>query len=131
MASIAVIWPGQSRRLVRGARDSGSSFAETAKARSATGIGTRKIQRQDACARIVPETMPPSASAPMRHIAQKPMNLPRSRWSGTAWLMSASVVGSRAAAPSPERAWPVQSWPTECAVSEVAAPAAESRSPAR
>lgn len=105
MASAAVICPGQSSRPARGARDSGSSRREKPKASRATGIGTRKIHRQPTWPRIVPATTPPMASAPSRHIAQNPMNFPRSRWSGTAWLMSASVVGSSAAAPIPESAW--------------------------
>lgn len=60
-----------------------------------------------------------------------PMNLPRSRKSGTASLISASVVGSSAAAPTPENAWPTQITCTDVALSAIAAPAAQQASPAR
>jgi hypothetical protein len=59
-----------------------------------------------------------------------PMNLPRSRWSGTAWLISASVVGSSAAAPTPARACPAQTASIERAHRAVTAPATENSRPA-
>lgn len=57
------------------------------------------------------------------------MYLPRSRWSGTAWLIRASVVGSSAAAPRPETACPAHTHCTESEDSDIAAPSAQSAMP--
>ncbi|CAM5401516.1 hypothetical protein SALBM311S_00111 [Streptomyces alboniger] len=131
IVTAAVICPGQSSRRSPGARESLTSGAATARVMTATGMVGRKIQCQVVWSRITPAINGPTASAVIRDAAQSPTNVARLRGSGTAWLISASVEGSSAAAPSPAHAWPTQMTSTDCADIATAAPTPAIARPAR
>ncbi len=73
----------------------------------------------------------PSVSPRPSEAVHSAIALARRRWSGQTWVISASVDGSSAAAPTPARAWPTQTSTTSDADRQISDPAANRPSPAR
>ena len=94
-------WPGRSIVRPSGFFDSGAKRAATIRPAIPTGTFRKNTLCQPSESTRSPPTTGPSASARPDTPAQSPMACARSRGSGNVCVMIESVLGIRAAAPTP------------------------------